>query len=167
MADFQIYAPILKRLEGGFVNDPADKGGATMCGVTLSTYRQYYGSHLTVDDLKHISDVEWCHIMQTGYWDKIKGNQINNQYIAQLCADWCVNSGVKTAVRKIQEVLHLDVDGLVGQKTLAALNGSDWHDIFDKIYLARQNYYNNLVRRNVSYKKFLSGWLRRLEILHY
>lgn len=38
--------------EGGFANDPDDLGGATNSGVTLSTYRMYYGQDKTVEDLK-------------------------------------------------------------------------------------------------------------------
>ncbi len=40
--------------EGGFANDPDDLGGATNSGVTLSTYRMYYGQDKTVEDLKNM-----------------------------------------------------------------------------------------------------------------
>ena len=36
MADYQKLVPIIKKWEGGFVNDPSDSGGATNKGVTLS-----------------------------------------------------------------------------------------------------------------------------------
>ena len=39
MADIALFAPKLLALEGGFVNDPDDPGGATNMGVTLGTWR--------------------------------------------------------------------------------------------------------------------------------
>ena len=36
MANFDLYFPTLLKHEGGYVNDPKDKGGATNLGVTLA-----------------------------------------------------------------------------------------------------------------------------------
>jgi len=58
MAEFGIYAPLLRKLEGGFVNDPQDAGGATNAGVTLNTFRAYYGQDRTIEDLKNISNTQ-------------------------------------------------------------------------------------------------------------
>lgn len=74
MASFDKYAPTLKKWEGGFVNDPDDAGGATMMGVTLATYRKWYGAGKSVSDLKNMSYDEWRTIMKGGYWDKCKAD---------------------------------------------------------------------------------------------
>lgn len=52
MADFKKFIPLLKKLEGGFVDHPTDKGGATNMGVTLKTFREHYGNGKSVKDLK-------------------------------------------------------------------------------------------------------------------
>ena len=40
MADFRKLKPILRKAEGGFVNDPIDNGGATMYGITLKNIQR-------------------------------------------------------------------------------------------------------------------------------
>ena len=73
MANIKILAPFIQSWEGGFANDPDDNGGATMKGITISTYTDYCrrkGKKApTVADLKRITDQEWLDIMKTMYWD--------------------------------------------------------------------------------------------------
>lgn len=165
MADFNKYAPILKKLEGGWADIPEDKGGATMMGVTLATYRRYYGQDKTKEDLRNITDEEWTYITKTGYWEPWKADEIQNQYIANICVDWGYNSGAKTAIKKVQRLLGLEADGIVGKKTLAALNNPSWRVVFDKIYEARVQFYKDIVTRNPSQKKFYKGWISRISDL--
>lgn len=166
MADFNLYAPKLRRLEGGFVNDPSDRGGATMAGVTLNTYRRYYGESKTVNDLKNISNAEWNHIMKTGYWDMVKGDQIENQSIAEIFADWAVNSGI-SGIRAFQRAQGLKADGIVGPRTLAVLNSPNEEVIFNRIKSARESYYRKLAMVDPTQNKFLRGWLNRLNNFQY
>ena len=60
MADFKEYAKKLIEIEGGYVNHPDDLGGATMCGVTLNTFKQYCGAGKTIKDLRNMSYGTWC-----------------------------------------------------------------------------------------------------------
>lgn len=166
MADFNLYAPKLRKLEGGFVNDPSDKGGATMAGVTLSTYRRYYGESKTVNDLKNITDIQWNHIMKTGYWDMAKADYIRNQSIAEIFADWVVNSG-PAGIRAFQRAQAIKADGIVGTKTLSILNAPNEEVIFNRIKSARESYYRKIVMMNPSQGKFLYGWLSRLRQFNY
>lgn len=160
MANFEKYAPLLRRFEGGFVNDPSDKGGATMAGVTIKTYRAYFGASKTVEDLKNISDAEWRYIMKR-YWDACQGDSIVNQSVAEIFVDWYVNAG-GSAVRKFQYAFGLKSDGIVGRKTLAALNDPDARTTFNRIKSARESYYRKLVITTPSNSKFLKGWLNRV-----
>ena len=41
MAKVELLAPYIRKWEGGFVNDPADSGGATNMGVTIGTFEVY------------------------------------------------------------------------------------------------------------------------------
>lgn len=166
MADFRAYAPKLRQFEGGFVNDPDDKGGATMAGVTLNTYRRFFGEHKTVNDLKNISDAEWSHIMKTGYWDVAKGDQIENQSIAEIFVDWVVNSGI-AGIRAFQRAQGLKADGIVGPRTLAVLNSPNRVVIFNRIKSARESYYRKLAITNPALFKFLRGWLNRNNSFQY
>lgn len=163
MADIEKFVPFIKKWEGGWANDPDDAGGCTMMGVTIGTYRKYYGNDKTCNDLRFITQKEWTNIFKKGYWDKMKGDEIVSQAVAELCVDMAWGSGPTTSIKKIQRALGLKDDGIIGQKTLAALNG-DARQTFDTLYVMRYNWFLAIAKRGNN-KKFLKGWLRRLEDL--
>jgi len=165
MASWFNYIPTLLKWEGGFSNNPADKGGATYKGVTLATFRKWYGSSKTVEDLKAMTDCQWCRIMRS-YWDNVKGDQIRNQSIADLVADWHVNAGVN-AIKRIQRMFGITADGIVGKVTLSYLNTPNSEAIFYRLRSEREDYYTEIVRNNPSQRVFLNGWLRRSRSFEY
>ena len=159
MASFDKYAPFLKRWEGygKYTNRPSDKGGPTMSGVTLATYRQYYGSNKTIADLQHMTEAEWRTIMKS-YWDRVKGDKILRQCVADMIADWHINSGF-AGIKAAQRALGTTADGIVGEKTLALLNRPD---AFEKLQDARLVYYCDCVKSWSYNIDNLTGWMRRL-----
>ena len=161
MADFSKYAPKLLQLEGGYTNHPDDIGGPTNKGITLNTYRQYCGKEKTVKDLRNMSYGTWQNIMKDLYWDKCLADRIVNQSVAEVLVDWCVNSGM-IGLRKVQELVATKPDGIAGPKTLAAINGADSKDLFEKIVSARKQFYVDIVKRSPSQKVFMTGWMNRL-----
>jgi lysozyme family protein len=165
MADVNKLAPKIKKWEGGYANNPYDSGGCTMKGITIATFRKYYGSTKTCADLKKITDIQWIHILKSGYWDKMKADLIESQSIANLCVQMCWGSGTVTAIKKIQNCLGLVADGLVGAKTLAALNGDgsyEYHKkVFNKLWEMRKLWLMNIAMKGNN-KIFLKGWLNRL-----
>lgn len=161
MADFKEYAPKLLQIEGGFVNHPDDKGGPTNLGVTLNTYRQYCGQEKTIKDLMNMSYGTWQNIMKDLYWDKCLADEIENQAVAEITVDWCVNSGTQ-GLRKVQEIAGTKPDGIAGPKTLAAINGANQKELFDRIMSARNQFYVNIVKKNPTQRVFMNGWMNRL-----
>lgn len=166
MAKVELLAPKILKWEGGFSFHPKDKGGATNRGVTIGTfiaYRQKYGlPRPTVDDLRNISDKEWIDILKILYWDKWKADQINNQSIADLLVDWVWASGIY-GIKYPQQVLGVTADGIVGSKTLEAINDyPDQEELFSKLWNRRKQHFENIVANNPSQKVFLEGWLNRL-----
>ena len=69
MADIKILVPFIKEWEGGFVNDPTDKGGTTNMGVTITTFEAYCRKkeypRPTVERLKRLTDKEWMDVLKT------------------------------------------------------------------------------------------------------
>lgn len=161
MADFKIYAEKLQQLEGGFVNDPLDAGGATKCGVTLARFRQEFGEDRTVEDLKAMTEAQWTRIMKGGYWDKCCGDAIKNQSIAEIFVDWCINSGLGM-IRKVQGIVGTKADGIVGPKTINLINVKDPQWLHYSIKAARAQFYADLVHNKASQVKFYEGWMNRL-----
>lgn len=161
MADINKLIPLILKWEGGYVNDKDDKGGCTMKGITIATFRKYYGQLKTCNDLRNISDYQWKRILKAGYWDKMQADKITNQSIANLCVQMCWGSGPITAIKKIQACLGTKPDGIVGPKTLTLLNNKDYKRTFDKLWNMRKIWLTNIAQVGNN-KKFLKGWLNRL-----
>lgn len=161
MADAQKLVPFILRWEGGFVNDPDDAGGATNKGVTIATFRQFYGAAATVEQLKRITDEQWFHIFKAGYWDRWRADEIASQSVANIVVDWVWASG-SYGITRVQKILGVDPDGIVGPKTLAALNARADEPLFYQIRAARIAFVEDIVRRKPSQKKFLRGWTNRI-----
>ena len=166
MAEFAKYAPKLLQFEGGYSNHPNDKGGITVKGVTLATYRDYCGADKTAKDLQNMSYGTWQNIMKDLYWDKCRADEIENQSLAEIIVDWCVNSGL-VGLRKVQELVGCKPDGICGPITLSLINTSDARSLFERIWNGRKQFYTNIVKRNPSQKVFMNGWMNRLNSFKY
>ena len=166
MADYKLLIPFIKGWEGGFVDDPLDKGGATNMGVTIGTFRQFYGQHSTVSDLKSITDEQWNYIFKTGYWDRWRADEILNQSVADILVDWVWGSGVH-GIKIPQRLLGVADDGIVGSVTLGALNNAVASELFYEIRGARRLFIYDIVKATPTNERFRRGWLNRLEALHY
>lgn len=166
MADFSKFTPILYELEKGYSEHPNDMGGATKDGITLATFRQFYGKDKTKEDLKDMTTHQWMHIMKSEFWDKCLADDIKDQALADIIVDWKVNSGM-VAIRKIQMILSIIADGIFGKQTLAAVNSQNPKELFDRIVAARKQFYTDIVKRNPSQKVFMNGWMNRLSKFNY
>lgn len=167
MADIKKLIPIIKKWEGGYSNHPMDKGGPTMKGITLNTFKKYYGEDKTADDLKNITDTQWLNIFKTGYWNPFKADSILSQSIANIVVDWAWGSGPVTAIMKVQKVLGVYADGKVGPVTLAAINTEDPKELFSKIWNARKQHFEAIVKKDPTQRVFLKGWMNRLNSYKY
>ena len=166
MANHKIIEPFILRWEGGFVNDKADLGKQTNKGVTLSTYRSVFGKNKTVSDLKKITDEQWEFIFKKFYWDKWKADDIKDQNVANILVDWIWCSG-SYGIKIPQRVLGVDVDGIVGPKTIAAVNERDGRELFDNIKQERKDFIDRICQTRPQNKKFKNGWLNRINSLAY
>lgn len=164
-AAFQSALPFILRWEGGYVNHPADPGGATNRGVTQRVYddwrvRQGEGAR----DVRAITDEEVHAIYEAGYWvpprcDLLAGPLDLVQF------DTAVNMGVGRAVRMLQAALGCGVDGDFGPTTQRAAEACDVGTAVAEYCDRREQYYRGLARKNSKFNVFLKGWLNRLNAL--
>jgi len=166
MADYKSLVPFIKVHEGGFVDDPLDKGGATNMGVTIGTFRQFFGQHSTVNDLKAITDEQWNYIFKVGYWDRWRADEILNQSVANILVDWVWSSGVH-GIRIPQRLLGVTDDGIVGSVTLGALNNAVPLEMFYEIRGARKLFIYDIIKATPTNERFRRGWLNRLNDLQF
>lgn len=167
MADFEKFAPLLLDSEGGFVDDPDDRGGATNRGITLETFEGWCRKHgyprPTTDRLKAMSVETWARITKELFWDKVGGDDIINQRVANLICDWAFNSGVGIITR-VQVLVGVKADGIVGRETLRAINAEDPDRLASDLKRLRTAYYHTIARHRNN-RKYLRGWLNRLDRL--
>lgn len=161
MARAELLKTFILKWEGGFVNDPLDKGGATNKGITIGTFRQFYGKDATVEQLKRITNEQWLHVFKAGYWDRWQADRITNQAVANILVDWVWASGVN-GIKIPQRVLGVADDGIVGEKTIAALNAQNPAEFFSKIHTERIKFVDDIVRRNPTQARFIKGWKNRI-----
>ena len=167
MAEHTKLIPKVLKWEGGFTNNANDKGGATNSGVTLSTFRSVYGRNKTVKDLKKMTFEQWEYIFKTRYWDKWQGDSIESQAIADFVVDWYWHSGIY-GIKYPQQILGVEADGVVGKKTLNAINNHPFpEELFKALWERRKQQFDNIVKKNPKQKVFYKGWINRIQDYSY
>ena len=170
MADFNKFFKTLLKHEGGFVNDPDDPGGATNKGITFATFKRYaknlLGVEPTLQNLKNLTDEQAAKIYKKRYWDRIRGDEITDQNLANIVFDFYVNAG-GNAAKLFQRVINqlggsIVIDGGIGPVTIKALNKLDKKKVYMLYKKGRADYYHRICERNPRLRKFLKGWLNRV-----
>lgn len=172
MADINKLAPFILKWEGGFVDDPLDRGGATNMGVTIGTWRSVGydkdgDGDIDVEDLRLLSRNDVIErVLRPHYWNRWRADQITNQSVANILVDWVWASGAH-GIKRPQKLLSVTADGVVGPKTLAALNAQDPMELFFRIKNDRIRFINEICAANPSQNRFRKGWINRIEDLKY
>jgi lysozyme family protein len=151
--------------EGGYVNHPADPGGATMKGITQRVYHKYRAEgRLGTRAVKLISDDEVRDIYQEQYWNAGNCHRLRNRLdLTQF--DTAVNMGVNRATRMLQEASGCTADGRFGPATLAAADSCELRLTLERYCEIREGWYRNRTVERPDQKVFLKGWLNRMKAL--
>ena len=170
MADIYQLAPFILKWEGGFVNDPVDKGGATNMGVTIGTWRSVGydkdgDGDIDVDDLHLLTREDVIErVLRPHYWNRWRADEIHNQSVANILVDWVWASGAH-GIRRPQRILGVTADGIVGPKTIAAVNSMDAMELHFRIKNDRIRFIAEICKANPSQERFRRGWLNRIDEL--
>ncbi len=160
--------------EGGFVNHPADKGGATNYGITAMSYAEYFKFHVdavTIDMIKAIVPPVAEKIYYALYF--VRPNVVSLPEIIQpIMVDMAVNHGCRGAVKILQKALVSDgysfspPDGIIGEKTIDAAGQAvaQLGQVFvSTLVNCRIDYYNKIIANDPSQAAFKNGWIARAE----
>lgn len=154
MAEFKNCIDKVLINEGGYVNDPSDRGGETKFGISKRAYPNV--------DIKNLTTSEAKVIYKKDYWDKIQGDTIKDDLVAHEIFDTAVNMGVRTSVKLVQMVVGSHPDGIIGEKTLSKINDMDVQLLVSNFKLSKIARYAYLVKNNPSNRKFFFGWINRV-----
>ena len=106
--------------EGGYVNTKTDRGGPTKYGITHKTLAAHRGvASVTAEQVKAMTREEATEIYRRSYWVQ-SGGDLLPKGLDYAAFDFGVNSGPSTAVLRLQKVLGVRQDRVVGEQTVAA-----------------------------------------------
>lgn len=157
--------------EGGFVNHPSDRGGATNYGITQATYNRWRkNKEEKKRSVKHITDQEVEEIYQVFFWIPSRCPEIaeHSERLAIVHFDWAVNSGQGRAMRTLQSCIDTTVDSIWGPKTKKALREAveeNEESLLLDYLEKRREFYRGIAEKNSSQKIFLQGWMNRVSDL--
>lgn len=172
MADFEKAIAKVLSHEGGYVWAEHDSGGETNFGITdkldglIDRMADVDGDGDGDVLIFNLSKDQAKQIYKREFWNKMQGDLINDQQVANIVFDAFVNSG-KVALKQLQQVIGVDADGSIGPKTLNTLNYASPMLVFNSFKDARIRFYKSLVDRKPTQKKFLKGWLNRINSFKY
>ena len=142
--------------EGGYTTDPNDVGNwsdgqlkGTKFGISARAYPNI--------DIKNLTREEAIEIYRRDYWNKYDISSLPVK-IRLHFFDVCVNSGYTRAVKLLQQVLKVSVDGVLGKQTKSKLD----QVTVEKYAQARSDFYVSLAINKTTNLTFLKGWLRRV-----
>lgn len=172
-ADFQSFFPKFIATQGGYVNDPADPGGSSNKGITMSVFRPVAKSMLgvepTLENLRNLTREQAATIYKKRYWDLIRGDEIDSQVLADMIFDFYAHVG-GNAIRTLQSTLNdagaapaLVVDGTFSPAVLNAVKKADATDLYRRYKAARRQYYTRLADSRSALKPQLGVWLKRVD----
>ena len=156
MADFSLAIDKTLSHEGGdtYTNDTLDHGGATKYGISQKAYPEL--------DIRNLDEGQAKEIYRRDYWNRVKGDEIQSQIVAETIFDVCVNMGVAGGSKLAQKTLAIEpADGIIGPQSLASINATDDDLFIAKFALAKIQRYTEICRDDSSQKKYLLGWLNR------
>lgn len=155
---FERALTVILRHEGGYVDHPADPGGATNLGITHRTLAAWRGRPVTKQDVRTLTRQEAGEIYRAQYW-AARGIQMLPPGVDLSVFDMAVNAGPARAVRMLQRVVGTEQDGQIGPATLRAVREIGAAAVIDAYADARLAYYRSLRH----WPSFGRGWTRRTD----
>ena len=160
--EFAICLAFTLKAEGGFVDNPADPGGATNMGITLATLREWSEDpDLGLAQIEDLPLRTARAIYRSQYWNPLQSDALPKGVDLSVF-DMGVNAGIWRSARLLQRALGFtgeEVDGCVGPETLAAAAKADPGSLIDDLAERQSAYYHGLA----DFATFGVGWLRRTD----
>jgi lysozyme family protein len=155
------FAKVIKS-EGGYVNDPADRGGETNLGVTIGAWGAYLNRAIQPGEMKALTQEAVKPFYRSMYWDLVKCDDLPAG-VDYAVFDFAVNAGVSRAAKFLQRAVGAVDDGVIGSGTLALVAKITPGKLLQNFAEQKEAFYNTLADKNPTQQKFLKGWLARVD----
>lgn len=124
MTDTELLDRLIQTREGTAFSDVAsDRGGATRFGITKRILSEWRGHDVSSAAVQVLTETEAREIYTSMFlkpWQDVQDEKLR-----ELLFDCGVHHGVGRAKRWLQQALRVEVDGVVGPETKAALQKAD------------------------------------------
>ena len=171
MAEFKTALAITLPHEGGYSNRTTDRGGETYAGVSRKNWPNWAGWGI-IDKSKPLKQGQFIKnkrldglvevFYYENFWKRTRGDQIQNQEIANFLFDWLVNSGYHS-VKALQRLVGVSDDGVMGPQTVTAVNATVPDELLTKYKAARLKFLKDIITRDPSQEANWDGWKSRVE----
>jgi lysozyme family protein len=176
-ASFEEAQKFIKSAEGGYTQNKKDRGNyikkngkkiliGTNHGISAPVLQEWMGKEPTKEDMMKLTYEEALKIYRKNYWDAHNLSEYQDQLVATMIYDGCVNQGptaTKEIIKKSAENQGLLIDNPYNKKDIEEINKLDQKILFDDIKEIRKGKYKNADEAD----EFLKGWLNRLDGLKY
>jgi lysozyme family protein len=176
MAQFDPIFNLTLNHEGGFqqlVDDGANyvhgKLIGTNRGISAIGYYNHYRKVPTVQDMKNLTIEQAKAIYKKNYWDKINGDKINNQSVAELMFQFIIGSGASqlSDLKAIANIVAgkkvlAEIDKTFTDTEAAIINSLPAIKYWTALKAWRHAFFIRLTNVKPKLKKFLKGWQIRL-----
>lgn len=170
-ADFKTALQHILKHEGYYANVEHDKGKETYAGITRRYNSDWYGWRY-IDEYKKKGDIKWnTHIPELDYWvldyylDIWVSEQfyiLKDQEVANNTLDIRINSpstGIKIIQRTIaQSGISIPITNKLDSLTIHSINNINKRVYLNILREKRIKFYNNIVKRDSTQRKFLKHW---------
>lgn len=154
-----------------YTNDPDDSGGPTKFGITLRAYQGFKTDPtLTAKDIENLTLPQAEEFYYHIFWAPLQGDRIAIESVAISLFDSAVLYGPVTASLLLQKALDslgfaLKEDGLLGDKSIAALNGTQPQSLIKSFHSALTLHIDDVCRTYPKNEKYRDGWQARADRL--
>ena len=164
MADFLPAFEQMIKDEGGYVlhDVEGDTGGMTYAGIARNKNPHWQGwPYIDRKEMGGALTGLVRDFYKAEFWDKMRGDEIREQEIANSIFNFGVNAGMGMAVKLAQLVVNATPDGGIGPKTVELLNQQNASDFRKSYALTKIARYAEICNKNRTQSKFLLGWINR------
>lgn len=172
------FVHFIRKWEGGLSRNSNDSASSHPCPTPFNGHTGWHtNAGITYQAWAHVfnrdhddrfltmNSEDWFKVFKGSYWDGVKADKIADVTTAIFITEIAWGSGplqaIKTAQKCVNQLgVEISVDGVMGPKTIAAINSLDPKKFLNQLFVERERFFRAISKGKNAV--FLKGWLNRL-----